>query len=358
MGLLDYIFKSKEQREEEARQAEEKRDAELLSLSDKLYKEKKYDECLKVAMELVNKNFFGTGYWSVYLHAASILYHKGRYKEVLEVSKHYHWHCDRDADHNMEWYVSYSKIAIKEQENPKPVTEVKTEPTPKPVPKPAPVSKSTPKPIPKPVAQESPKQEIVVPKWDDDEDDEPEDMKSFVSPFHCVGYMEKSKTLYWKYLQAKKELPPYEMLGMPSDIPDGAVAAIKKIKEEAQKLLDRANALMRQEDWHGAVNLYKNLLMNKYWEPEPYYALIEIYERMGRHEDAQAVRQAGIYAFNNVQRRMKGELLDAARKIDAESLALDIMEKGEKVVYGMGLYTVYDPFPCIKQWEQEMLLNG
>lgn len=348
MGLLDYIFKSKEQREQEAREAEEKRDYELLYLSDKLYEEKKYDECLKVSMQLVNKDFFGTGYWSVYLHAASILYNKGRYKEVLEVNKHYHPFCDRDADQKMEWYVSYSKIAIAEQENPKP----------KPKPQPNPVPKPVVKPKPKPEVKVPPKKEIVVPKWNDDEEDEPEDMKTYVSPFRYVGSLEKSETLYWKYLQAKKALPPFEMLGMPSELPEDAVAALKKIKSEAQNLLDRANALMRQEDWHGAVNLYQNLLMNKYWEPEPYYALIEIYERMDRHEDAQAVRQAGIYAFNNVQRRMRNELLEAARKIDAEDLALTMMEKGEKVVYNVGLYTVYDPFPCIKEWEQEMLLNS
>ena len=358
MGILDYIFKSKEQREQEAREAEEKREFELLYLSDKLYEEKKYDECLEVSMQLVNKDFFGTGYWSVYLHTASILYYKGRYKEVLEVEKHYHRFCDKDADSKMDWYVSYSKIAIAEQENPKT--------NPKPQPKPAPAPKPQPTPAPKPVVkhimepevQEPPKKEFVVPKWNDDEDDEPEDMKTYVSPFRYVGSMEKSETLYWKYLQAKKALPPFEMLGMPSELPEGAVAALKKIKAEAQNLLDRANALMRQEDWHGAVNLYQNLLMNKYWEPEPYYALIEIYERMDRHEDAQAVRQAGIYAFNSVQRRMRNELLEAARKIDAEDLAHAIIEKGEKVVYGLGLYTVYDPFPCIKQWEQEMLLNS
>ena len=357
MGLLDYIFKSKEQREQEAKEAEEKRDYELLYLSDKLYDEKKYDECLKVSMQLVKKDFFGTGYWSVYLHAASILYNKGKYKEVLEVEKHYHRFCDKDADSKMDWYVSYSKIAIAEQENPKPKAKPQPKPAPAPKPQPTPAPKPVVKPQPKPEVQEPPKKEIVVPKWNDDEEDEREDMKTFVTPFRYINTMPKSETLYWKYLQAKKSLPPFDMFGMPSELPKDAVTALKEIKSEAQILLDRANACMRQEDWHGAVNLYQNLLMNKYWEPEPYYALIEIYERMDRHEDAQAVRQAGIYAFNSVQRRMRNELLEAARKIDAEDLAHAIIEKGGKVVYGLGLYTVYDPFPCIKEWEQEMLLN-
>ncbi|MDO4995463.1 MAG: hypothetical protein Q4E32_10765, partial [Bacteroidales bacterium] len=331
---------------------------ELSYLADKLYKEKKLDECLQVCMELVNKSYRGVGFWYTYLHAADILYHQGKYKEVLEVDKHYGRWYDKDADRHMDWYVSYSKMALEEQANPKP----KPKAQPKPAPTPEVQSTPTPKPIikpkPKPEVQEPSKKEIVVPKWNDDDDDEPEEMKTFIPPLRPIGSLQKSETLYWKYLQAKKDLPPYQMIGMPSDLPEGADVAIKKVKREAQDLLDRANARMRQEDWHGAINLYENLLMNKYWEPEPYNALIEIYERLDRSNRAQEVRRAGISNLNNVQRRMRNELLEAARRIDAESLALDIIEKGEKVVYGLGLYTVYDPFPCIEQWEQEILVNS
>ena len=147
------------------------------------------------------------------------------------------------------------------------------------------------------------------------------------------------------------------MMGVTDDLPEDAVKAIKSIKTEAQNLLDRANAYMRQEDWHGAANLYENLLMNKYWEPEPYYALIEIYERLDRHHDAQAVRKQGVTTFNSIQRHMRTTFLEAARKIDAEDLAQNMMKKGEKVVYGLGLYTVYDPFPCVEQWEREIALD-
>lgn len=39
MGILDYIFKSKEQREKEAKEAEEKKDRETFTKADKLRKE-------------------------------------------------------------------------------------------------------------------------------------------------------------------------------------------------------------------------------------------------------------------------------------------------------------------------------
>ena len=109
MWLLDYIFKSKEQRE-----AEEKRDMALCHQADRLYKEEKYDECLSICMQLVKKKFSGVGYWSVYLNAASILYHKKWYKEFLEVEKHYKRFCDRDADHHMDWYVVRANEELRE----------------------------------------------------------------------------------------------------------------------------------------------------------------------------------------------------------------------------------------------------
>ena len=132
MGILDYIFKSREQREREKEKAGEKRDQKLLDQADRLFEEKKYDECLKICMKLVNRDFFGVGYWNAYLHAASILYQKGRYREVLEVSRHYGWFCDKDSDRHMEWYVSRSREAIGEQGNPKPSPKPKSETTPAP----------------------------------------------------------------------------------------------------------------------------------------------------------------------------------------------------------------------------------
>ena len=166
--------------------------------------------------------------------------------------------------------------------------------------------------------------------------------------------MERTGSLYRQYLQAKKELPPFNLLDTPVNLPKDAVESINRIKAEARDLLDRAEACVRREDWRAAAELYEYLLVNKYWEPEPYDALVGIYEHLGRHKDAQAVRRKGLHALGSVQRRMRNELLEAARKIDAEELALDMMEKGEKVVYGLGLYTVYDPFPCIKRWEREL----
>ena len=58
MGILDYIFKSREQREKEKKEAEKKRDQELLNQAITLFKEEKYDECLKICLNLVNRNFF------------------------------------------------------------------------------------------------------------------------------------------------------------------------------------------------------------------------------------------------------------------------------------------------------------
>ena len=355
MKILDYIFKNREQREKEAKEAEEKKDLKLSLKADKLYKEKKYDECLKVCMELVNKDFCGLGFWSVYLFAAEILYEKKRYKDILEVSKHYKRFYDRDSDRHMDWYESMARRAIEEQKHlrpaPKPQSKTISTPAPRPVSSPQPVAK----PVPKPIAPDPPKPEVHVPKWDDNEMDEPESKKTSLPRIRQIVFLDKVDTLYWKYLQARKSLPPYDMLGTPTYLPKDAVEAIMRIKAEAQDMLDRADALMRQGDISSAAYLYERLIANQYWEPAPYYALIKIYECFDRKEDAQDVRKQGIYNMNNIQRQMRNEFLAAARRIDAEDLALDMIKKGEKVVYGIGLYTVYDPFPCIKLWERQLV---
>lgn len=365
MGFFDYILKSKDEREKEAREAAEKRDRELSYKESRLFKEEKYDECLEICMQLVSRDFCGLGFWYTYLHAVEILYKKKRYKEILEVGKHFKWFYDRDADHRMEWYMSRANEEIQNQQRPKPQPEPIPQPIPKakpaPKPKPCPTPIPAPKPVhqtvekPKPIKEESPKPEVHLPRWDDDDTDEPEEMKEYLPIVRPCGSMEKTETLYWEYTQAKKLLPPYDMLGELAEIPYGAVNALNRVKEEAQRQLDKAEAYLRRDnDWRGAVVLYENLLANKYWEAEPYIALIEIYEREGKTDIAQELRRQGISTLGYIQERMKNELLDAAKKIDAEDLALDMIAKGEKVVYGSGLYTVYDPFPCIRQWEQEL----
>ena len=238
MGILDYIFKRREQRKREKKDAEKKKDQELLNRADRLFEEKKYDECLKICLNLVNRNFAGVGYWNAYLHAVEILYRKGRYREVIEVSRHYRWFCDKDSDRHMDWYVSMSKQAIEEQENPKPASKPKPETPPAHVATPEPDFN----PNSEPAAQEPPKPEIHVPKRDDDKRNGPADMRSFPPPARPTGTMERTGSLYRQYLQAKKELPPFDLLDTPVNLPKDAVESINRIKAEARDLLDRAEA--------------------------------------------------------------------------------------------------------------------
>lgn len=227
MGFFDFILKSKEEREQEAREAEEKRNLELSDKESRLYKEKKYDECLDICMQLVSKDFIGLGFWYTYLHAAEILYQKKRYKDILEVGKHYKWFYDCDADYRMQWYMDQATEEIKNQQRPKPKPQPIVQPNPATSPKPesaakpastpksSPTPVSTPKPQaeekPKPIVQEAPKPTVRVPKRDDDDLGEPEEMKAYLPFVRPSGSMEKVETLYWQYLQAKKLLSPYDM---------------------------------------------------------------------------------------------------------------------------------------------------
>jgi len=76
--------------------------------------------------------------------------------------------------------------------------------------------------------------------------------------------MERAGSLYRQYLHAIKELPPFNLLDTPVNLPKGAVQSINRIKAEVRDLLDRAETCVRKEDWHAAAELYEYLLMNKY----------------------------------------------------------------------------------------------
>ena len=87
MSILDYIFKSKEQREQEAKEAEERHDRDVFSKADKLRKEDKNDEALELYMQLVNKRYRGCGFWYAYTRACSILWAQSDILRYLKLSR-------------------------------------------------------------------------------------------------------------------------------------------------------------------------------------------------------------------------------------------------------------------------------
>ena len=383
MSILDYIFKSKEQREQEAKEAEERHDSEVFSKADKLRAEGKKDEALELYLQLVNKRYRGCGFWYAYTRACGILWDQKRYTEILDVVKKYERWYDRDADNSMDWYESWAKKMIEEQEEekkkpkepvkqeqpkqtaqPKPQTQ-QTKPQPsqpkqqtqsKPVPaqgtqivapKPAPTPK------PQPVAPAKPKAQTSI--W---EDDGPFIIKPCYPKYRHKFEFSKDEQLYTKYRNAIESLPPYSFYTAGTETPSQPVNALARYYRDVQEELDEAERNCRDEDYKSAAEIYELLIGHRYWKPEPYMALIAIYEQAKMHDVAQEVRQEALHHFTSIQQRMRAELLAAAHKIDADDLAYDIILRGEKVEYYMGIYTVYDPFPCIEQWKRELAQNA
>ena len=178
----------------------------------------------------------------------------------------------------MDWYESMARRSIEEQKHPKAAPNPQPQIISTPATKTEPAPQSVAKPAPTPITPEPPKLEVHVPKWDDDEIEGPKNKKTSLPRIRQRVFLDKVDTLYWKYLQARKNLPPYDMLGTPTYLPKDAVEAIKRIKAEAQDILDIADALMRQGNLSSAAYLYERLLANQYWEPAPYFCNFNIRE--------------------------------------------------------------------------------
>ena len=51
---------------------------------------------------------------------------------------------------------------------------------------------------------------------------------------------------------------------------------------------------------------------------------------------------------------MERQLTALAEQQGVKEIATEAIRKGEKVSYFRGLFTLYDPFPCIEHWQRLM----
>ena len=103
-----------------------------------------------------------------------------------------------------------------------------------------------------------------------------------------------------------------------------------------------------------AEQYYLFLIGHHPWEPDAYDDLLELYRNNGKNDAFEALRLYSIDHFSKRRERMERQLTALAEQQGVKEMATEAIRKGEKVSYFRGLFTLYDPFPCIEHWKRLM----
>lgn len=101
-----------------------------------------------------------------------------------------------------------------------------------------------------------------------------------------------------------------------------------------------------------AEQYYLFLIGHHPWEPDAYDDLLELYRNNGKNDAFEALRLYSIDHFSKRRERMERQLTALAEQQGVKEMATEAIRKGEKVSYFRGLFTLYDPFPCIEHWKR------
>lgn len=149
-------------------------------------------------------------------------------------------------------------------------------------------------------------------------------------------------------------LPPFDFYEGDNEslIPEDAESKIQEFLVTQAKCLAICEECFQNRDYDAAEANYLLFIGNGAWEPEACNGLMRVYSRKGEAEKLEAARLYAIDHFTKRRERMERQLIALAEQLGDKTLATVPIRKGEKVAYFRGLFTLYDPFPCIEQWKQ------
>lgn len=154
-----------------------------------------------------------------------------------------------------------------------------------------------------------------------------------------------------------EQLPPFDLTDEKdyefSDYVDEVTE--KFLDYEATQMLEARTAYHEKRYKDAAIAL-TTLVTVGYWEPEPYYMLMMMYEESGQSEYLNELRNYAIDFFTKKREKMEQHLRKLGEQQNCPEIAEKYIKEKRKVTYYQGIYDVYDPFPCIKSWKTDKLI--
>ena len=206
--------------------------------------------------------------------------------------------------------------------------------------------------------QQNPKEPKICPpnpKTEDSPKDEKKEQqkKPFVLTFPTNI---KHPTLGERYDEYCASLPPFDFYEGDNEdkIPVDADIEISDYLNRLADTLAYCRDVEKKQGFVAAEQYYLFLIGHHPWEPDAYDELLELYRNNGKNDAFEVLRLYSIDHFSKRRERMERQLTALAEQQGVKEMATEAIRKGEKVSYFRGLFTLYDPFPCIEHWKRLM----
>ena len=166
----------------------------------------------------------------------------------------------------------------------------------------------------------------------------------------------KHPTLGERYDEYCASLPPFDFYEGDNEdkIPADADMEISDYLNRLADTLAYCRDVEKKQGFVAAEQYYLFLIGHHPWEPDAYDELLELYRNNGKNDEFEALRLYSIDHFSKRRERMERQLTALAEQQGVKEVATEAIRKGEKVSYFRGLFTLYDPFPCIEHWKRLM----
>lgn len=164
----------------------------------------------------------------------------------------------------------------------------------------------------------------------------------------------KHPTLGERYDEYCASLPPFDFYEGDNEdkIPADADMEISDYLNRLADTLAYCRDVEKKQGFVVAEQYYLFLIGHHPWEPDAYDDLLELYRNNGKNDAFEALRLYSIDHFSKRRERMERQLTALAEQQGVKEMATEAIRKGEKVSYFRGLFTLYDPFPCIEHWKR------
>ena len=131
------------------------------------------------------------------------------------------------------------------------------------------------------------------------------------------------------------------------------VQEVLRIQQHFNSVLQAAEKFEKENNYEKACYYYEQLLLEKYYDPQPIDRLIQLYEISHLIKAKMEVLKEAIAHFKSLKQERELYLDALSKRMGMPGAARDQIERGQVISY-YGIFDLYNPFNIISDWEKEL----